>query len=203
MDVLEAIRTRRTTKAFSSQPVPRELIEQALEAAVWAPNHRLTEPWEFIVVQGEGVERLGQLRRQMTVDYLRSQAADTAPSPAGHAYESAQERQIVQQGDDAYRKATAAPVTVVVCMAQHQDPAIREEDYAATAVAIQNLMLAAHALGLASFWSTNNLVTYAPAREFLGVPSDHRIVGLVQLGYAAAERLQRRAPAAGRTRWLG
>lgn len=198
MDVLEAIRTRRTTKVFSPQPVPRELIEQALEAAVWAPNHRLTEPWEFIVVQGAGTERLGQLRRQMTIDYLRGQARHGDPGS-----EVAPDRQIVQQGEDAYRKATAATVTVVVSMAQHPDPTIREEDYAATAVAIQNMMLAAHALGLASFWSTNNLINYEPAREFLGVSPDRRIVGLVQLGYSSAARQQQRSPATGRTRWLG
>ncbi len=195
MDVLEAIRTRRTTKAYSAEPVPRELIEQVLEAAVWAPNHRLTEPWEFIVVQGEGVERLGQLRREMTAAFLRSQ-----PAKPGLGLT---EEQIAQQAEDGYRKATAAPVTVAVTAMLHDDPAIREEDYAATAAAIQNLMLAAHSLGLASFWSTNKLVDYPPARKFLGVPDSRRIVGLVQLGYAAAARGQRRLPADQRTRWIG
>lgn len=195
MDVIEAIRTRRTTKAFSDAPVPRGLIEQVLEAAVWAPNHRLTEPWEFIVVQGEGIERLGQLRREMTAAFLRSQA--------GKPGTRLTDEQIAQQAEDGYRKATAAPVTVAVTAMLHDDPAIREEDYAATAAAIQNLMLAAHGLGLASFWSTNKLVDYPPARAYLGLADNRRIVGLVQLGYAAAERGQRRVPAEQRTRWIG
>lgn len=203
MDVLEAIRTRRTTKSFSGKPVPRDLIEQVLEAAVWAPNHRLTEPWEFIVVQGDGIDRLGQLRRQMTVEYLHSKQQNAGAAQSAGPAGPALERQISLQGDDAYRKATAAPVTVAVCVTQHLDPAVREEDYAAGVAAIQNLMLAAHGLGLASFWSTNNLVKYGPALEFLGVHPDHRVIGLVQLGYAAGERSQRRAPAASRTRWLG
>ena len=88
-------------------------------------------------------------------------------------------------------------------MAQHADPAIREEDYAATAAAIQNMMLAAHGLGLAAFWSTNALISYAPARELLGVAPDRRIVGIVQLGYAGQQRTGKRAPATSRTRWLG
>ena len=47
MDVIEAIRTRRTVKAFRPDPVPREQLERILGAARWAPNHRLTQPWRF------------------------------------------------------------------------------------------------------------------------------------------------------------
>jgi nitroreductase len=192
MDVLDAIHTRRTVKEYAPEPVPRELIERVLEAAVWAPNHRLTEPWEFVVVQGEPLERLAQLRRRMTVEWLSGRDGG-APSP----------EQVESQGAEAYRKAAAAPVTVAVTMAQNDDPAIREEDYAATAAAIQNMMLAARGLGLGAFWSTNRLVEYPPARDLLGVPPDRRIVGLVQLGYPARERGGRRTPAAAHTRWLG
>lgn len=194
MDVLEAIHTRRTIKSYAPNPVPRELVEQVLEAAVWAPNHRLTEPWEFVVVQGEPLQRLAELRRQMTVDWLGSQRPNGEPvSPERRA----------REGDDAYRKAAAAPVTIAVSMAQHPDPTIREEDYAAAAAAIQNMMLAARGLGLGAFWSTNRLIDYPQARALLGVPDERRIIGLVQLGYPAQERGARRTPAAARTRWLG
>ncbi len=194
MDVLEAIHTRRTIKSYAPDKVPRELIEQVLEAAVWAPNHRLTEPWEFVVVQGEALETLARLRRQMTVDWISAQRPNGEPLPA--------ERR-EREGEDAYRKAIAAPVTIAVTVAQHADPAIREEDYAAVAAAIQNLMLAARGLGLGAFWSTNRLIDYPPARELLGVPPERRIVGLVQLGYPAQQRDARRTPATVRTRWLG
>jgi nitroreductase len=50
MDVEDAIRTRRTHKAFASEPVPRELLDELLELARWAPNHHLTNPWRFRVV---------------------------------------------------------------------------------------------------------------------------------------------------------
>ena len=190
MEVLEAIRTRRTTKAFLPDPVPRELIEQVLDAAIWAPNHRLTEPWRFTVVQGAALDQLAELRRRMTVEYLQAQQP---PRDAA---------QIAREGEAAYAKALAAPVTVAVAIAQHQDAAIREEDYAASAAAIQNMLLAAHALGLAAFWSTNNLVSYPPALDLLGVPDDQRVVGLVQIGYPAQQREQRRTAAPERTRWL-
>ena len=60
MDLEEAIRTRRTHKAFGEEPVPRETIEELLELARWAPNHNLTNPWRFRVV---GPEALAKLKR--------------------------------------------------------------------------------------------------------------------------------------------
>jgi nitroreductase len=60
MDVEEAIRSRRTHKAFAPEPVPRELLDPLLELARWAPNHHLTNPWRFRVVGPEALERLKQ-----------------------------------------------------------------------------------------------------------------------------------------------
>jgi nitroreductase len=59
MEVLEAIRTRRTHKAFAPEPVPRELLDELLELARWAPNHHLTNPWRFRVL---GPRALAQLK---------------------------------------------------------------------------------------------------------------------------------------------
>jgi nitroreductase len=58
MDVEDAIRGRRTHKAFGPQPVPRELLDELLELARWAPNHHLTNPWRFRVVGPEALARL-------------------------------------------------------------------------------------------------------------------------------------------------
>jgi nitroreductase len=58
VDVEEAIRTRRTLKAFGQDPVPRKTIEELLELARWAPNHHVTEPWRFRVVGPETLRRL-------------------------------------------------------------------------------------------------------------------------------------------------
>ena len=50
MDVFEAIRGRRTVKAFAPEPVPRERLDELFELARWAPNHKLTQPWRFRVL---------------------------------------------------------------------------------------------------------------------------------------------------------
>src|SRR3954449_6459508 len=58
VDVLDAIRSRRTHKRFGADPVPRAVVEELLELARWAPNHHLTEPWRFRVLGPESLRRL-------------------------------------------------------------------------------------------------------------------------------------------------
>ena len=60
MDVETAIRTRRTHKAFEPEPLPREILDELLDLARWAPNHHLTAPWRFRVVGPGALERLKQ-----------------------------------------------------------------------------------------------------------------------------------------------
>jgi nitroreductase len=58
VELEDAIRTRRTHKAYGAEPVPRELLEELLELARWAPNHNLTNPWRFRVVGPESLAAL-------------------------------------------------------------------------------------------------------------------------------------------------
>ena len=58
VDVDDAIRTRRTHKAYGSEPVPREALDELFELARWAPNHNLTNPWRFRVLGPESLARL-------------------------------------------------------------------------------------------------------------------------------------------------
>jgi nitroreductase len=58
VDAEQAIRTRRTHKAYGAEPVPRATLEELFELARWAPNHNLTNPWRFRVVGPEALARL-------------------------------------------------------------------------------------------------------------------------------------------------
>ncbi len=58
MELEDAIRSRRTHKTFEPEPVPRELLEELLELARWAPNHHLTQPWRFRVLGPKSLARL-------------------------------------------------------------------------------------------------------------------------------------------------
>jgi nitroreductase len=164
MDTLEALRTRRSVGAFAPEAPPLDVIERAIEAATWAPNHHLTEPWRFHVLVGDAREELA--------------AAICATLPPEKDTDA--ERKSVQG------KIGRAPVLVVVTQVGNSDDAVRDlEDYAACACATQNLLLAAHAEGLAAKWSTGKLAHSAGARRYLGLGEHDRIVAYVYLGYAA------------------
>ena len=160
MDVLEAIRERRTIGAFSQQPPPRELLEELIEAAVWAPNHKHTEPWRFHVVAGKARDDLA--------DAVMTELAAAGASPA----------------KDPRAKLKRAPLFIAVTQTASPDNPVRDlEDYAACCCATQNLMLAAHARGLASKWSTGALAESPAARRWLGIAAHDRIVAYLYLGY--------------------
>jgi nitroreductase len=157
--VLTAIRERRSVKKVRPDPVPRELIEQVLEAAVWAPNHHLTQPWRFFVLTGAARLALG--------DVL---ARDPALSP--------DTREVIGQ------KPLRAPVVVAVAVEPHPDRPLLDE-IAAGAAAIQNMLLAAHALGLGAIWRTGRAIEDPAVKAFFGLSDRAVLLGFVYLGFPA------------------
>lgn len=161
MDVVEAIRERRTVGAFTEQPIERGLIEELIDAAVWAPNHKHTEPWRFHVVSGAARDDLAGA----VMAELEANGASPAKDPRA--------------------KLKRAPLFIAVTQAGEPDNPVRDlEDYAACCCAVQNLMLAAHARGLATKWSTGALAESLAAKRWLGVADSDRIVAYLYIGYA-------------------
>ncbi|MEM3892262.1 MAG: nitroreductase family protein [Nitrososphaerales archaeon] len=70
LDVLEAIKTRRSISKFKPDEPPKELIEKILDAGTWAPTHHLTEPWKFFVLTGKAREKLGEAMAQALAEEL-------------------------------------------------------------------------------------------------------------------------------------
>ncbi len=168
MDVYTAIRTRRDMEAFAEECPPRDVVTRIIEAATWAPNHRLTEPWRFYVVAGD--------RREAMCDALAGWLAASG-EPEG-----------VQRS--ARGKIMRAPMTIFVSQAGGGEGASEEreaEDYAACAAAIQNLLLAAHEEGLAAHYSTGRVIEYEKTREYLGLAPGDRVVAMINLGYLRAD----------------
>jgi nitroreductase len=165
----ELIRSRRSINSFTDQPVSLELVQDLLETAVYAPNHRLTEPWRFIYFAGEARQTYSTIRAQMVVDSMAS---------AGEA-----ERQ--QAFDGTIQKFMAVPAYLVVAMTPRGHAEMDEEDYAACACVIQNFLLLAWEQGLGTNWKTfkNN----ARLREFLSLAEGEKVVGIIHLGYPTDE----------------
>lgn len=167
MDTMEAIRNRRTI-GRSAGDVSREAIRELIEAATWAPNHKMTQPWKFNVLTGTARERLGA---------VWGAAAAAKADPAAKA--------AVQEGEA--KKPMRAPVVIVVSTCTAANRVTAEEDLTATAAAVQNLLLAAHAKGLSAAWKTGKIMYSSEVKQFLGLDPDDRLVAFVYLGAQALE----------------
>lgn len=168
MDILEVITARRSIKSFTDRPISNEAIQQLLSMAVLAPNHRMTEPWRFYVLGPEARAGFGAA--------LGARKAKKVEDP-----EAAEA--VVRKVEATHRD---LPAMLAVGTTQHENPEIREEDYAAAYMAIQNLCLAACAMGLGTHVKSGGVMDDPAAREAIGVPEGERIVATIALGEPAA-----------------
>lgn len=188
METIDAIRSRRTTKSFSTLPVPRETIEQILDAACWAPNHKLTQPWTFTVLEGPARMAFASLRRALAVRDAKK---------IGTA-----EADVYRLGEEAAAKVLRAPTVILVSCVQRGDEVHRDEDLVATAAAIQNMLLAATSLGVGTFWSSGPIAYQPEVHQLFDLEPTDKIVGIVQIGYSDDPPAPKRKPASAATRWV-
>lgn len=167
MDVFEAIESRRSIKRFTDSPVSREDVMRLLQAFTRAPNHCMTQPWRFYVMGPEARRQYGAT--------LGARKARRVEDPA--AAEAVREKVI--------REHEAVPVMIAVTMVQDENPEVREEDYAAIFMGLQNLSLAAEAMGLGTHIKTGAVMDDPGARAAAGVREGERIVAIVHVGEPA------------------
>ena len=167
MNVVEAMAARRTIKRFTDRPVTRDQVELLLAAAARAPNHRLTEPWRFYV--------LGPAARAAYGRALGARKAKNATTPEAAAL-------VV---DKVVREHESLPAMLAIAMVEAEDAAVREEDYAAVMMGIQNLSLAAVELGLGTSIKTGGVMADPAARAAVGVADGERIVAIINVGEPA------------------
>jgi nitroreductase len=168
MDARQAILDRKTVHRYSTEPVPEGCIERALEAAITAPNHKLTYPWRFIRVGQEARQRLTEL-------YVEGKRQKKGG--------------LTDDQEEAYRQKVANPPELVVPVQElDEDDFRRKEDYATMACAIQNFMVSLRGEGVFSKWTTGSVTRHQETYELLGVdPDAQEIVGFLWVGYPAEE----------------
>ncbi len=184
MEILEGIHTRHSVGKVKPDAVPRELIEQILSAAVQAPNHFKVRPWRFVVMTGAGREKLGEAIAQST----------QANKPEATADDLQKDRSLPLR----------APVVIAVGVDKPAIPKAKEiENVCATAAAVQNMLLAAHALGLAAMWRTGPSATDPAIKRFFGWEADQYLIGFVYIGYPIEPAAPAERPSfEDRTTWL-
>jgi nitroreductase len=144
--------------------VPRALIEKLLDAAVQAPNHYKVRPWRFVVVSGEGRERLG--------DVMAASQKERHPEFLSEVFEKTR------------ALALRAPVVIAVGVDKPSEAKVLEiENVCAAAAATENMLLSAHALGLGAKWRTGEWARDVMVKQFLGFEPDQHIIGFVYIGY--------------------
>lgn len=185
-ELITAIKNRRSIGKVTAVQPEREKIEQILEAGLWAPNHHRTEPWRFIVLEGEGRERLAQALAAFEADE--------------HRGEEEERKQAIEKGR---RKAYRAPyVIVVICEPKEADHVEWIEEIAACACAAQNMLLAAHSLGLGAMWRTGKAAYHERVKEAFNVSDNGAIVGFIYVGYPDVEpKNVKRMPLEDKVEW--
>lgn len=164
MTIFEAIAARRSIKTFTDRAISNEAIDQLLEIAVQAPNHRMTEPWRFYVLGPEARYAYGAaLGARKAKKVEDSEAAEAVLTKVAATHR-------------------ALPAMLAVATTLDENPEIREEDYAATFMAIQNLCLAACAMGLGTHVKSGAVMDDPQARAAVGVPDGQRIIATISLG---------------------
>jgi nitroreductase len=186
MDVRTAIRSRRSRRPAGGEALPRGQVEALVEAALWAPTHRLTQPWRFALLDRPAIA--GLCAWWGTRPDIRDQ-----PDPAKGAAKLAKlTARLALDG-----------ALVLVTWVRAADPAVDLEEHAAASAAVQNLLLAATAEGVASFWSTNPAFAHPATLGWLGCGSDEGFLAAVSLGHPGDDPpTPPRAPLATRARWV-
>jgi nitroreductase len=180
MDFFDVVTTQRAMRRLKPDPIPDAVLRQIIDAAVCAPSGGNRQGWSFVVVRDAATRaRLGELYRQawgelMKVPYYASAAMAPPDSPAGRMLASAQHLS---------EHLGAAPVLILACIAL--DPGVKPTLTTGASIypAVQNIMLAARALGIGSCLTTIHRFRDAQVKELLGIPADVETAALIPLGY--------------------
>ncbi len=180
--VYEAIHNRRMNNDFSDATPTRDALERMLCAAIWAPNHRLTNPWRFFVLEKGGAKRAAVAQLAYDNQYQRNGNLDAARGSR--------------------QRVLDAPALIYVYSVPGDSAEMTQENYAAACCAVQNLLLAAVAEGLAGDWSTGNTTRHPQLAATLGGEADWTMVGALFIGQPSRPSASVRAPSNEVTAWL-
>jgi len=186
IDILSSVIQRRRSifpPSYTKEEIPSAIIEQVLESANYAPTHKLTQPWRFIVYRNEGKHRLGEemarLYKEMTP-----------------------EEQFLQKKYDAIVDKFDQSSCVIALNAQFHPEILPEwEEIASFACAVQNMALTAEALKLGAYWSSPGTIT--ELGEYMELAPNEKCFGLFYMGYHnEAPRLAKRTSMAQKVKWV-
>ncbi len=188
-EVLQSIiNNRRTTKAaaMNGKKIPDEQIKQLLRLADQAPTHAQTEPWRFWVYSGASLRAFGITHAEL---YWKH---------------TPKERRNRKKYDKLLLSAQQASHLIIVAMKRTKKARIPAlEEIAAVSASIQNILLGATALNIATIWSTGGMTHHQALKEHLGLEQEDVIMSLLYLGYTDALKTgKRHIPLEEKVNWI-
>ena len=162
MEAIEALQTRNSSPRLGGQ-VSESQIGEILKSGFRAPDHGQLKPWRVLVIEGTSRSKLGRLFVQ--------------------AKKTSDPNQSSEQLAKAESKAQRAPVILVVAASIVEHASIPEiEQLLAAGAAAQNILVAAHALGLGAIWRTGEMAYSAVVHKGLGMADNEKIIGFIYVG---------------------
>ena len=189
-EINHLIKSRRSVfpKDYSGEKVDDVIIEQMLNNANWAPTHKLTEPWRFVVFCGEGLRKLGELQ---SACYKNVTMAD------GTFKEERYQNLLVKPLESSH--------IISIGMKRDGKKSLPEwEELGSVFCAVQNMYLTATAYGLGCYLSTGGITNFEEAKEIFGLGPDDKLCGFLNVGIPKGElqSSMKRRPLEEKVRWV-
>ena len=191
-EVNKIIRGRRSiflAQFKENDPIEDSIIEELLENANWAPTHKLTQPWRFIVYTGAGLKTFGNYQAEM---YKMRAAKNGTP------FLEATYQKFIENPQKA-----SHVIAIIMKRTENSGIPVMEE-IAAVAMAVQNMYLTASAHGLAAYWGTGGPTFWQEAREDFGLEGEDMLMGFFHVGKPATDNwpVGKREPIADKVGWI-
>ena len=184
-EILNLIKNRRNTKRFTDKNISKADIETILESGTWAPNHRNTEPWRFVIVS-----KFSKIKEKISNQLVSLQESKSS-TPLSQ-----------EQKTTLINTVNSAPCYIYVFSTPGETAEITEENYGAVCCAIQNMQLTATSMGLGIGWSTGKMAKIKNLHSILNIDQTFKIVGVLTLGYPKENSEKTREDFNKITKWL-
>jgi len=188
-EINKLIRQRRSVypKDYTGATVPESVIEQMLENANWAPNHKQTEPWQFVVFTGVGLKALARFQSEC---YKKVTHANGTFK---------EDRYLALQ-----TKPLESSYIIAVGMRRDEGERLPEwEELGAVFCAVQNMYLTATAYGIGCYLSTGGITNFEDAKPFFGLATEDKLCGFLHVGVPKGPVPDgRRRPISDKVKWI-
>jgi len=184
-DIIGLLKDRRSIREYIPKEVPESVLNSILEVAMWAPSAHNAQPWRFIVIRDLA------LKLKLAEAMARRWKRDLAKNGV-----SERDRENLTRAS--VERFSSAPIVMVSCLTMvemHHYPDKKRQRIESimavqsVAAAIENMLLAAHAMGLGTCWLCAPLFCPETVRKLLTLPSDFEPQALITLGYPAERPL--------------